>query len=279
MFLVGDTEYPLCLLDTNAVSEMVKRPEGAFVKFYDWSHDFEPMYVPAFTIYTLMEIRRQPALFADFVKQFHPFPCVMVKGYMELLEEEVASYPDPSGIDICSIPFTPLGGAGNLLSNIPTLLDTPTLLAREAEWYRDAPEIVDGAVSLVPNYPPAGDTYTAEEEREFVDLASFQQLVLHGHQNLAERILARSEGTLMDAFPSLKAMTYTVFHKFYVDRTREPRASDGFDILISSAFPYVEAVITDAHMAESYRKVKRRDDFVQHLEVFTLREFQQSLAA
>ena len=77
----------------------------------------------------------------------------------------------------------------------------------------------------------------------------------------------------MDAFPTLKAMTYTVFHKFYADATRKPSNSDAFDVLISAALPYVEAFITEAHQAEALRKTKRSDGFLKDLQVLTLRDF------
>ena len=44
-------------------------------------------------------------------------------------------------------------------------------------------------------------------------------------------------------------------------------------MLIASALPYVEAVITEAHQAEALTKIKRHDDFLSQLEVFTVRDF------
>src|SRR6266511_1917668 len=276
MLAVGDTSYPLCLLDTMAVSEMVKRPKGAFRHFLEWSHASQTPFLPCFTVYTLIELRRKPALFQQFVEQFHPFPCVLLKGYMELLAEEVASYPDPSRIDPCSIAFTPLGDTGNLLSNLPRILDLPEIAKQEAEWNEAGPEIVEGMVSLVRNYPPAGKTYTPEETRQFVWMASLQQLGHHDHMDFAHRVHEGGEAVDVDAFPTLKAMTYTVFHKFYADRNRKPSDSDAFDVLIAALLPYVEAVITENHQAEVLRKTKRRDDFLSDLQVFTLRDFRDT---
>lgn len=68
-------------------------------------------------------------------------------------------------------------------------------------------------------------------------------------------------------------MTYTVFQKFYADRDRKPYDSDAFDVLISAAAPYVEAIVTERHLAESLRKTKRRDGFLDRLHVLTLSDF------
>jgi hypothetical protein len=278
MFMVGDTPYPLCLLDTMAVSEMVKRPDGAFRRFMEWSMQVKPkpLYVPCFTIYTLIELRRKPDLFAAFIEHFRPFPCVMLKGYAHLLEEEVASYPDPTRIDPCAIAFTPLGGEGNILSNLPELLDQ--FAEQERGWNEAGPEIIRGMASLVENYPPAGSSYTTAEVRHFVWLVSLQQLGLHGYADLAREVLERGSEVDVNAFPSLKAMTYAVFHKLYADRNRKPSDSDAFDVLIAAALPYVEAIITEAHLAEALDKTKRRDSFLGHVQVFTLRDFRTAAA-
>jgi hypothetical protein len=110
---------------------------------------------------------------------------------------------------------------------------------------QDAPEIVAGMLSLVRNYPPAGATYAPEEVRQFVWMASLQQLVYHDHEAFVRRVHETGAAVDMDAFPTLKAMTYTAFHKFYADRNRKASDSDAFDVLIAAALPYVEAIITE----------------------------------
>ena len=163
-----------------------------------------------------------------------------------------------------------------MLSNLPMLLHRPELAKQESEWNEAGPEIVAGMVSLVRNYPAANTTYTPDEVREFVWMASLPQLVYHGHEQFVDRILKKGKAVEINSFPSLKSMTYTVFHKFYSDPNRKPSDSDAFDVLIAAALPYVEAVITEAHQAEVLRKTKRRDDFLNDLQVFTLRDFRAS---
>jgi hypothetical protein len=272
MFPVGDKSYPLCLLDTLALREMVKRPQGALRHFFEWATTDERTVVPCFSLFTLIELRRSPALFDEFIELFAPIPCVLLKGYAQLIGEEVASYPDPTAIDPCAVAFTLFGGEGNQLTNLPLLLQRPELVQKEQEWNTSRQDIVDGIVSLIGNFPPEGGTYTRAQVREFVELASFSQLVYH-EEAFVTRMLGDDRTVEIDSFPTLKAMTYTVFHKFYTDRNRLPSDSDAFDVIIAAATPYVEAIITENHQAEVLRKTKRRDKFLDHLQVFTLRDF------
>jgi hypothetical protein len=80
MLAVGDMNYPLCLLDTMAVSEMVKRPQSAFRHFLDWSHAGQTPFVPCFTVYTLIELRRKPEHFQQFIEQFSSLPLRVAQG-------------------------------------------------------------------------------------------------------------------------------------------------------------------------------------------------------
>jgi hypothetical protein len=277
MVTLNGTDYRLCLLDTNAISEMVKR-EDSLRHFLLWAADEPPMYIPSFTLFTVLELRRSPKLFQQFLERFGPLPSTLLKSHEQLLEEEARRYPDPSGIDPMLLGFAGLlGSDGNRLANVlPFAFSDHDLLDRERYWNEGEQEIVEGIVSLVPNYQPdEGDGYTASEIRTFVEIAGFSQLVLRVG-DFAERMVSSEQAVDIDAFPSLKASLYTVFHKFYADRTRKPTRSDGFDIINSAATPYVEAVVTESHQAEVLRKTMRRDEFLGGLRIFTLRDFRQA---
>jgi hypothetical protein len=224
-------------------------------------------------MYTLLELRRRPSVFEQFIERFKILPCVVVRGYLELIEAEMASYPDPSGIEPCSLAFTPFGGEGNKLENLPRMLDQ--FAEQEAKWNNAEPSIVEGMASMREGFPPSGadGRYTEDDIELFVMAASLQQLALHTTtRGFVQEMQAAGQAVEIDSFPSLKAMTFTVFYKFYADAARKPARSDGFDVLISSVLPYVEVVVTEAHQAEALRKTKRRDNFLANLDVYSLRD-------
>lgn len=158
------------------------------------------------------------------------------------------------------------------------LFQTEDAVGNEQRWNDARPEVVEGIASLVPNYLPDGETYTPHEVRRFVENAGFSQIAMR-HRPFADKILASGEPFDIDAFPSVKAATFTVFHKFYADRMRRPSHSDAYDIIIASATPYVEAVITENHQAEALRKTKRRDGFIEGLRIFSLRDLRHAAPA
>lgn len=275
MLTLNGTDYRLCLLDTNAVSEMVKHPES-LGHFLTWSLGERPVFIPCFSPFTLLELRRNSEVYARFTERFGALPCVLLKSHEQLLEEETRCYPDPSTVDACLLGFSGhVGRDGNRLEKVlPTAFGIESILSQERHWNDSRDEIVQGISSLVSNFPPEADAYTPAEVRTFVEIAGFSQLVLRA-QPFAERIVTSGQAVDIDAFPSLKASLYTVFHKFYADRTRKASSSDAFDIIISAAVPYVEAIFTENHQAECLGKAKRLDDFMQGLSIYTLRDLRR----
>jgi hypothetical protein len=204
-------------------------------------------------------------------------PCMLVKSHEQLLEDEVRCYPDPSGIDPTLLGFSMLGGEGmDLVRVLDQVSEDDFFRGREKYWNDGAQDIVEGIASLVANFPPDGDTYSGDEVRHFVEIAGFSQVVMRQLEFAKQMVGIENQAVTIGAFPSVKATTYAVWHKFYADRNRKWTRSDAFDIIIASAIPYVDAVVTENHLAESLRKTKRLDDFIERLTIHTLRDFRNS---
>jgi hypothetical protein len=50
-------------------------------------------------------------------------------------------------------------------------------------------------------------------------------------------------------------------------------SGDAYDIIISSAIPYMDAVVIENQMADGLQKTQRVDDFIEDLEIYTLKDF------
>jgi hypothetical protein len=274
---INGNDYRLVLLDTNAVSEFAKQ-DKSFRHFLTWS-TAEPMFIPCFSLFSVLEMRRRPDVYARFKDLFRVLPCMLVKGHEQLLEDEIRRYPDPTGIDPTLLGFSSLGGEGMDLVQVLERASDGDFRSREKSWNDGAQDIVEGIASLVAKFPPKGDTYRPDEVRLFVELAGFSQIAMRQPDFAKQTVEIENQAVAIGAFPSVKATTYAVWHKFYADRNRKWTRSDAFDIIIASALPYVDAVITESHLAEGLRKTKRLDNFIEHLTIHTLRDFRHSAPA
>lgn len=278
MVVLNETEYRLCLLDTNAASTIGKSPVQ-LEHFLTWSLTSTPVLIPCFSVFTVLELRRRPEIYRLFLDLFRTVPCLLLKSHEQLLEEEVRHYPDFTAVDPILLAFSLLGGEGMDLERVLNeSFEGGEFREQERYWNEGQDEIVEGITSLVQNFPPEGRTYSPVEVKFFVETTAFTQLAMRS-PGFAETIHDKDEAVDIAAFPSLKATALTVFYKFYVDRTRKPSRSDAFDIIISTAIPYVDAIVTEAHQAEALRKMKGQDEFIAHLLVYTLRDFRHSAPA
>ncbi len=73
---VNGNDYRLVLLDTNALSEFAKQGDS-FRHFLTWS-SAEPMFVPCFSLFSVLEIRRRPNVYGRFRELFRVLPCMLV---------------------------------------------------------------------------------------------------------------------------------------------------------------------------------------------------------
>jgi hypothetical protein len=275
---INGSDYRLVLLDTNALSEFAKQGDS-FRHFLTWS-SAPPRFVPCFSLFSVLEMRRCPDVYGCFKELFRVWPCMLVKSHEQLLEDEVRCYPDPSGIDPTLLGFSMLGGDGMDLARVlDTASEDEFFRGREKYWNDGAQDIVEGIASLVANFPPDGDAYSRDEVRHFVEMAGFSQVAMRQLDFAKQMVEIDNQAVSIGAFPSVKATTYAVWHKFYADRNRKWTRSDAFDIIIASAIPYVDAVVTESHLAEGLRKTKRLDDFVEHLTIHTLRDFRTAPGA
>lgn len=272
MIKINGNDYRLVLLDTNALSEFSKHDES-LRRFISWS--MGPVkFVPCFSQFSLLEVRHRPDVYELVKRAFGILPCLMVKSHEQLLADEVDRYPDPSDIDPTLLGFSMVGGEGMDIDRVlEVAFGDEYIRGREKYWNDGRKGIVEGIASLVPNYPPAGDTYTPSEARYFIEHTSFSQIAMRQANFATQAVSVAKQMVDIDAFPSVKATAFAVWHKFYADRNRRPTQSDAYDIIIASAIPYMDAVITESHLAESLRKTQRLDDFIKDVEIYTLRDF------
>jgi hypothetical protein len=272
MITLNGNEYKLCLIDTNVVSEIIKHPNTIGRRYFEALNP--GIYIPCFSLFTILELRQTKKVYNSFLEIFSIIPCIILKSLDQLFQDELDNYPDSDKVSpiLVSCPGV-LAPKGLKLGEILELaFSKPELRQAECKWSSGKIEILDGMLSLVKNYPPKGDKYTQNEIRIFVEIAGYQQIVLRAN-NFARCMADKKCQVLVGSFPSIKTTTFTVFYKFYMDQ-RRPLESDPFDIIISSALPYVDAVVTEKHLAYILMKVKNQDDFLNHLEIYRLKDLQ-----
>ena len=263
--------YHLVGLDTNAVSEIVKHSELEGKNFIT---RFRPSdHAPCFSIVTIAELYKKPPVYQKFLDVFSNYhACFVLKGEDQLFEEEREAYANNTPIVGLFNAFSPLGkdDSYDLRKIMSALFNDPKTQQFMASWDQTSEYIIQGMLSLKPNFN-ASQAYTnPKDARRFVKIV--------GKQQLKERIgnqygiqMKRYDSPNIDHFPSLKNQLFLTYYYLY-DDNRKPKRSDVGDIRISASLPYIDIFITEGFSAEKLRQIQKHHNFLENLKVMTLKK-------
>jgi hypothetical protein len=251
--LPNGSNYKLCLLDTNALSEIVKRPsnEGrGYIERFP-PHEF----VPCFTVYNLFELRRQSDVFRKFVKFFGVYPSFITQPFQFILNAEVEAKGRAKVNDILLNPFTPLGSDSSyhLAEFIKELFKMAKMAKLESGWRKSHQEVLDAWQASKANFSPTKSVPNALDAKRFVHDASIDYLC-QIRPDLVQASLNTNNVSLLQSFPSMQMMLYSQYYRIF-DPTWKPLDQEVADVCISACAPYVDAVVTEKFQAEIYKKV------------------------
>jgi hypothetical protein len=260
----GNT-YQLVLLDTNALSVIVKnkKKEGlGFVTKFDASS-----YVPCFTVYNLIEIRRNEKAYESFMKFFAIYPSFILKPGDIILKDEVAAYDREENVSVLFNAFTPIGKGSTykMQSFVYELFQNPAMMEIEKNWRKDESLIMESWLDMKKNFEPTSDAAKKEDADRYVNDALFQELCKR-FPEFVQKELDNKKIPDVWKFPSLQAMLYSQYYRIF-DTNRNCTTSDVTDVRIMAASPYVDVVITENYQAELFKKFKAKVPLLRKLRV------------
>jgi len=265
----GNT-YNLCLLDTNALSEIIKYPK---VEGRGFVEKFGPSsFAPCFSVYNLIELRRNQSLFDAFVRFFVDYPCFLLKLQQMILDDEKRSLGNVSTISPLMQAFSPMGHN----SSYNFRLFTDKLFLREEfsklerNWRNEEAATLQGWLTQKSNFKPKRTVPNADDADDYVMEAGIQSLLASDIQWAQTEINAGRIPNINN-FPSLKVILYSQYYRLH-DPHWKPESQEVADVLIMSAAPYMDVVVTEAFQAEIFKKIRKKVVGLEKLQIATLKD-------
>lgn len=274
MIQINNVGYKLCLFDTNALSSFLQNEEQ-WITYYDRVFGIGQTII-CYSSFTIAELYFRRELFDKFIEIFSVFPSVVIDGYEGIFEKELQGYDSNLPVNVIALaPFTVHEPNMTKSEALKVALENSDFKKKAELWREGRSEIIDGMIDLKKNYQPKGKNYTLSEIENFVFMTSITQIGLRSRE-FARRVLKTKEVINLDKFASIKAMSYVLFYKFYTDQ-RKALKSDVFDIIISSAFPYVDFCITEGNLCEILKRIQVRHSYLMDLKFYSLKDVQRLL--
>ena len=262
-------KYKICVLDTCIISEFFKNKETIgnkiITKFLDEDYFF------AYTYQSLVELMKAPDIFNDLFAYMGIMPTHIVKNHNQLFEDELNEYPNLNKISPYALNIPMLKEAEYYEKLRDVFYSSKSLQMFKSEE-KEALSILNDLLSWVEKYPSSNGKYFKKDIELWVELVTYKRIMEVKKSILTDFIQKKTSVLEQKKFLSWTMIGYVTFYKFYF-KHRKPRLSDLNDILMSSSYPYVDAVIIEKDMAETLKQIKKRHNFITNLEIMTLDNF------
>ena len=253
--LPNGSSYKLCLLDTNALSEMVKYPTNEGRGYIE---RFPPTeFVPCFTPYNLFELRRDSAVFTKFLDFFRIYPSLLTHPFQLILKAEIGAIGRAAVTDVLFNAFTPMGpnSSYDFAQFIDKLFAEPAMQLLETEWRTRDQNTLDTWQRNKENFTPTKAVPNAQDAKQFVHDACIDTLC-QIHPQFVKACLDNNNVSVLQSLPSVQIMLYSQYYRIF-DSNWAANDQEATDVCITAAAPYVDAVVTEKLQAEIYNKAQK----------------------
>lgn len=266
---IGNTDYKLIYLDTNALREIVLNNNDSlnnFAKIF-LSND-SVKYAPVFSIYNVFELKPYKDIYERFIEVFSTIPCMMFFPYKLIIEDEYKAFCNNSEVVL----------DGNLINAFSSLGQDDSFKLEDflEKLWKD--EILKN--NIISEIDGLKNVAEAWNERKTSYYNSTNVLKQHDLKKLYLRL--EKETIIKDLkihgidvvnyvdikrLPGIRVMEFSQFMRVYNGK-KVISPNDVMDVKMSCFIPYVDAVITEAYQAELYRNMKSSIPQINNLEIF-----------
>lgn len=268
-------EYRLALLDTNALSEIVKNPAWEGAGFFNLLGTGQV--APCFTAYNLAELYAADGVFETFVAMFDEVPCFLTKPQDAILFEELEHYETGEPVIPLLNAFVPAAFRKDDSYDVRTVVrevfgDAGNRTAMD-QWDDRANEVMGTWLENKRNFEPSSDHANSKDADRYLETAG-QQTLMNINPAWVRRRLDRGELPDLTRFPSLMVMAYSQYWRFW-DPSWSSAPGEVTDIRFITAAPYMDIVVTEKRQAEIFRKIRDKVPGLSNLKVLRLSDLRK----
>ncbi len=268
---VSGSTYKLCLLDTNAISEIVKYPnvEGEVFKR---KFLVDGGYVPCITIYNIIEIRRKSKVYKKFLNSFSAIPFFLLKPFQLILNDEIQSIQNGKRMIpiFNSFSYVVQNSSYNLRCFLDNLFSSKEIVEVERQWIKNDKESLEFWLSHKNNFSPTKKDANSFDAEKYLKESGIQTLI-RLNPNWVKNELEKNRIPDINQFPSIKVMLYSIYYRLY-DPSWDKASGEVTDVEIIAVSPYMDAIITEGFQANIFTKIKNKVKGLETLSVFKLKD-------
>ncbi len=211
-----------------------------------------------FSVYTLIELRRRPDIWRQFIDFFRFYPFFLLKPHSLLIESEVKRYPDIEPLMPAIYGFSLLnqGWESDLDLAMRRFFGNADVSRAEQSWRAREQKILDSWLLNSKTFAPSAPMPNAKDASRYIN-GTFETALYAEQPSFVRREMVRGRSIKRKAFPTLVTMLYSMYYRLF-DSNWEARPAEVTDVQIAAAVPHVDAFVSEAFQIEILRKASRR---------------------
>lgn len=258
--IINGNEYKFLYLDTNAISELVYNKNNIFrnimIRFLSSN------YVITFSIYNVLELKNgYSERYMKFLEVFSKIPCIMFLTYKDIVKEEVEVHNGKQH-DITQISYSFVPEMSSNAYSIEYCLNI--WIDKLENILKTEKRNMDELAEFFTIQKDGGNQYTnfdAQYEEEVTkDFLNELKYSLTGNFDIQK-------------LPSCRIINRSVYNRIAKGKNDALGINDIYDIMISSALPYVDAIITERYQLEVIKQSKSIISQLKKLECYKVSDF------
>ena len=178
MIELGGNNYKLCLVDTCVISELLKNKETIGKRIINKLINGEIIYIFCYSVLTMSELRKNKNIYDEFFEYTQILPSAIIKSYVQLVEDELKSFPKYNNADRL-LYFFPLLNEQKILKEKKAVFENPRVI-EEMNIFDNGRQSVLDAWSEYTKYYKSGDKgFTKRAIENWVLAVTLKQLIFH----------------------------------------------------------------------------------------------------
>lgn len=257
--------------DTNVLSELAKNPSltAPLRKFLN-----SQGLVLGLGEAQVAELSDASRLHLDLVNVLNNLPLGLLKGFEQIISEEVASHPNSRTQPPFSVRLPSGVTTQELLGTIFSSQKLRESRAIQRQFAERMPErIVQGRA----DYPPKQRTGYTKAEADIYSLIITMQWLKQLHPSFLLRYQRNASDLKTEVFLSTRLFAYVTFYKYYLNQRDVKRLSDFGDMAHLFPMPYCRLVVTERDLCNILNQIKGNTDILENTEIHNLRYLRDSL--
>lgn len=248
MIQIGMHKYRIILLDTNAISYIVKHKDYLL----NISNTFPfPEYIFAYSPYTIYELLKNKEVFEKYLDVFSVYPSLLLRNERELFEEIETNTNPKEFMAIYAVNPSLIIGNDNSKNLLRKMFELVELESKSI----DISDRFINEYKIMRDWSEWGRTYNPNTKQKWIEKELIDAFSINFTAFFKYNTSCKGDAENYIINPVIQVIAHAWFDKFVTNTKRKTSTNDVVDIYNAVALPFCDGFISERNMNNVVKKL------------------------